>query len=108
MRLRCSLFPNCPPYLHFISPGEEYEEGEEELELSVTVARDSSQSVLDCFLRLGASLVPWSLNTDLTSTAGPAWDHVLVCEKGHFVPFHNLHEAVKVIVSSLSPRIYKS
>ena len=60
------------------------------------MAKDTSDSVLDCFVRLGVTLVPWDLTTDLTTSPGPVWDHVLVCEKGHFIPFDNLHEGVKV------------
>ena len=101
-RLRAPLFPNCPAYLHFINPEEEYEEDPQPfLAVSppVRVARDTSQSVLDCFTRLGLTVLPWDLATNLTTTGGPVWDHVLVCEKGHFVPFNNLHPAVKVNLS---------
>ena len=99
--MRAALFPNCPPYLHFINSHEEYEEDPQPflaVKLSVRVARDTSQSVLDCFTRLGLPLLPWDLATNLTSSGGPVWDHVLVCEKGHFIPFNNLHPAVKVKV----------
>ena len=105
-RLRAPLFPNCPAYLQFINPDEEYEEDAapfQAVSLSVRVARGTSQSVLDCFTRLGLTIQPWDLATNLTNTGGPVWDHVLVCEKGHFIPFNKLHPAVKVtqpVVSS--------
>ena len=98
-RLRAPLFPNCPAYLHFINAEEEYEEDPQPFQavsLPVRVARDTSQSVLDCFTRLGLTIQPWDLSTNLTTTGGPVWDHVLVCEKGHFIPFNDLHPAVKV------------
>ena len=97
--MRVPLFPNCPAYLHFITPEEEYEEDPQSFhaaKLAVRVARNPSQSVLDCFTRLGVSLQPWDLSTNLSTSGGPVWDHVLVCEKGHFIPFDNLHPAVKV------------
>ena len=34
--------------------------------------------------------------TNLEARGGPVWDHVFVCEKGHYIPFSNLHPAVKV------------
>ena len=111
-RLRPSLFPNCPPYLNFISPGQTYREDEEEREIEemqrkendkariinknqtrsrrglykqqqiipdlpkelpkdplleslkdvakdikVTLAKDTSPSVLECFSRLGCTII---------------------------------------------------
>ena len=38
--------------------------------------------------------------TNLEARGGPVWDHVFVCEKGHYIPFSNLHPAVKVDISS--------
>ena len=66
-RLRAALFPNCPPYLHFITSHEEYEEDPQPflaVKLSVRVARDTSQSVLDCFTRLGLTHQPGDLATN--------------------------------------------
>ena len=100
--MRAPLFPNCPAYLHFINAEEEYEEDPQSFQavsVPVRVARDTSQSVLDCFTRLGLTILPWDLSTNLTTTGGPVWDHVLVCEKGHFIPFNDLHPAVKVNLS---------
>ena len=31
------------------------------------------------------------------------WDHVFVCEKGHYIPFDQLHPGVKVKTSFLAP-----
>ena len=38
----------------------------------------------------------WDVATNLEARGGPVWDHVFVCEKGHYIPFGNLHPAVKV------------
>ena len=45
--------------------------------------------------RCDASL-QWDVATNLEARGGPVWDHVFVCEKGHYIPFSNLHPAVKV------------
>ena len=46
------------------------------------------------------TLVQWDVATNLEARGGPVWDHVFVCEKGHYIPFSNLHPAVKVDISS--------
>ena len=57
-RLRPSLFPNCPPYLHFINNDQEYEEAENHVkDLKVVVAKGTSESILDCFHRLGVTII---------------------------------------------------
>ena len=59
-RLHPSLFPNCPPYLTFIGPGEKYDDGEDapkELMINFTVAKGTSPLVLECLQRFGGSLV---------------------------------------------------
>ena len=38
----------------------------------------------------------WDTDANLRSRGGPVWDHVFVCEKGHFIPFEDLHPAIKV------------
>ena len=40
--------------------------------------------------------IKWDIDTNLKMTGGPVWDHVFVCEKGHYIPFDQLHPAVKV------------
>ena len=49
---------------------------------------------------MNATLVQWDVATNLEARGGPVWDHVFVCEKGHYIPFSNLHPAVKVDISS--------
>ena len=122
-RLRSSLFPNCPPYLNFIGPDETYDKDVVEEDcfknIQLCVAKGTSPSVLDCFSRLGVTIVKvlylfimkyqseyfhnnyktcfqWDTDANLRSRGGPVWDHVFVCEKGHFVPFDDLHPAIKV------------
>ena len=45
---------------------------------------------------MNVTLVQWDVATNLEARGGPVWDHVFVCEKGHYIPFSNLHPAVKV------------
>ena len=55
-RLRQSLFPGCAPYLNFLRPGEEYEDGEEpgeDMRLGFTVARGTGQVIVDCLNKFG-------------------------------------------------------
>ena len=55
-RLRPSLFPGCAPYLTFLSPEEEYEDGQEppaEMVMHFTAPSGTSPPVLECFQRLG-------------------------------------------------------
>ena len=121
--MRSSLFPNCPPYLNFIGPDETYDKDVVEEDcfknIQLCVAKGTSPSVLDCFSRLGVTIVKvlylfimkyqseyfhnnyktcfqWDTDANLRSRGGPVWDHVFVCEKGHFIPFEDLHPAIKV------------
>ena len=59
-RLHPSLFPNCPPYLTFIGPGEKYDDGEDapkELMINFTFAKGTSPLVLECLQRFAVSIV---------------------------------------------------
>ena len=49
---------------------------------------------------MNVTLVQWDVATNLEARGGPVWDHVFVCEKGHYIPFSNLHPGVKVDISS--------
>ena len=42
-------------------------------------------------------IIQWDSETNLRETGGPVWDHVFFCEKGHFIPFEDLHPSVKVV-----------
>ena len=64
-RIRPALFPKWPPYLTFIGPNEEYEDGKEapkELTVNFIVAKGSSPLILECLLRFGDYLVQVSQN----------------------------------------------
>ena len=59
-RIRPALFPNCPPYLTFIGPNENYDDGEDppkDLMINFTVAKGTSLLVLECLQRFGVTLV---------------------------------------------------
>ena len=59
-RLRNSIFPNVAPFLTFIAPDEQYEDGEEppeELVVNYTVAYGTSKTVLECIQRFGAKVI---------------------------------------------------
>ena len=69
-RLHPSLFPNCPPYLTFIGPGDKYDDGEDatkDLIISFTVAKGTSPLVLECLQRFGVSIVQVNLIKKLIS-----------------------------------------
>ena len=58
-RLRPSIFPGCPPYLTFLSPQEEYEDGQEpieELVMSLKAPPGTSLPIIECFQRFGFSI----------------------------------------------------
>ena len=55
-RLRPSLFPDCAPYLTFLSPEEEYEDDQEpveELMMSFKAPLGTSPPIIECFQRCG-------------------------------------------------------
>ena len=59
-RLRPSLFPGCAPYLNFLPPDEEYEDGPEHLEellLPFAAPLGASAPVIECFVRYGFKYV---------------------------------------------------
>ena len=59
-RLRPSVFPGCAPYLTFLSPEEEYGDGQEPLDglaMSFTAPTGTSPPILECFQRFGFSIV---------------------------------------------------
>ena len=41
--MRPSLFPNCPPYLNFIPPGEKYKENVEESEIEQILQKEKAE-----------------------------------------------------------------
>jgi len=91
-RLRASIFPNVPPYLHFAGPDESYDEGEEcpeELVIHFTVAQWSSNTVRDCIAKFGARIIEWS-SAEFGKQPGPAWDMIIVGDQSHPVDFTNL------------------
>ena len=58
-RLRPSIFPRCAPYLNFLSPDEEYEDGQEpmeELVMSFRAPPETSIPILECFMKFGFTL----------------------------------------------------
>ena len=81
-RLRPALVPCWPPYLAFLPPGAEYTEPPPEGGLGVVwrLAPQTSVLVRELVERLGASVVEWQ-EKDLAQLDGPAWDHLLVCER---------------------------
>merc|ERR1711915_142186 len=97
-RLRNSIFPNVAPFLTFIAPDEQYEDGEEppeELVVNYTVAYGTSKTVLECIQRFGAKVIVWS-SSDFGSNPGPAWDMLVVCEKSHPVNFDSLPAEMRI------------
>eukprot|EP00092_Neocalanus_flemingeri_P003383 GFUD01003624.1.p1 GENE.GFUD01003624.1~~GFUD01003624.1.p1 ORF type:complete len:534 (+),score=140.74 GFUD01003624.1:66-1667(+) len=97
-RLRPSLFPDCAPYLNFLSPEEEYEGGQDpldELVMSFTAPTGTSPPILECFQRFGFTIVEWTTR-DLLDLTGPAWDHVIVREKSGHLNYRQMAAAVKV------------
>ena len=45
--------------------------------------------------RVGVAGVEWEAGHDLSAHPGPAWDHLLVCQAGHQIPYTTLHPATK-------------
>ena len=63
-RLRPSLFPGCAPFLTFIAPEEEYEEGGEVMEnlvMAFTAPLGTSPPIVECFQRVGFKFVEVNL-----------------------------------------------
>ena len=66
-RVRPSLFPGCPPFLTFVSPGEEYEDGDEymeELGMPFMAPIGTSPPILECFQRFGFKFLEVSFTTN--------------------------------------------
>ena len=55
-RLRPSLFPGSSPYLNFVGPGEEYEEGED-IAQEFTVARGTGPVIMRCLNKFGFNII---------------------------------------------------
>ena len=58
--LRPSLFPGCAPYLNFVSPGDEYDDGQEQIEELVMpfyAPLGTSPPIIECFQRFGFKVV---------------------------------------------------
>ena len=59
-RLRPSLFPEYAPYLNFVGPGEEYEEGED-IAQEFTVARGTGPVIMRCLNKFGFKVIEVNL-----------------------------------------------
>ena len=79
-RVRPSLFPGYPPYLNFVGPGEDYEDGEkleEDLGLEFTVARGTGPVIMDCLNKFGFKIIEVNYRPRIKSKL------ILISSSGH-------------------------
>lgn len=97
-RVRPAMFPNIPPFLNFLPPGEDYEDGDEppeELRQAWTMAKGTSPLVVECVARVGFVPVEFSERA-FSKLHGAVWDHLLVSEKLNAVNFSEFNQETKI------------
>merc|ERR1711892_354304 len=81
--LRPSLFPNVPPYIRFLLPGQEYEPPlpDELQHLTWNAPGAVSPIVLDCVTHAGFDILDVQVRKKEDQCLGSIWDCLPICEK---------------------------